>query len=67
MLMPTAKARPLMCTHGVIRTIERETWLGLTDIETEHLHLLLCRIRSNLMLGTNRLLSTDLAGDSENA
>ena len=67
MLMPTAKARPLMCTHDVIRTIERETWLGLTDIETEHLHLLLCRIRSNLLLGTNRPSSADLAGDSKHA
>ena len=64
----TAKARPLIARiHDIIRTIQREAWPGLTDIETEHLHLLLCRIRSNLMLGTNRLLSTDLAGDSENA
>jgi MarR family transcriptional regulator, transcriptional regulator for hemolysin len=67
-LMPTAKARPLIaCIHDIIRTIQRETWLGLTDIETEHLHVLLCRIRTNLLLGTNRLLSADLAGNSENA
>ena len=67
MLMPTAKARPLMCTHGVIRTIERETWLGLTDIETEQLHVLLCRIRLNLLIGTNLPLPADLAGDCEHA
>ena len=64
----TAKARPLIaCIHDVIRTIPREAWPGLTDIETEHLKVLLCRIRSNLLLGTNRPLSADVAGDSEHA
>jgi MarR family transcriptional regulator for hemolysin len=64
----TAKARPLIaCIHDTIRTIQSEAWFGLTDIETEQLHVLLFRIRSNLLIGTNRRLSADLAGASEHA
>jgi MarR family transcriptional regulator, transcriptional regulator for hemolysin len=61
-LAPTAKARPLIaCIHDIITMIQREAWLDLSDIETEQLHGLLCRIRSNLLIGT------DLARDSEHA
>jgi MarR family transcriptional regulator, transcriptional regulator for hemolysin len=67
-LTPTAKARPLIARiHEINRTIQKEAWLGLSDIETSQLHVLLCRIRSNLLIGTNRPLSADLAGDAENA
>jgi DNA-binding MarR family transcriptional regulator len=67
-LTPTAKARPLItCIHDIIRTIQREAWLGLSDIETEQLHGLLGRIRSNLLIGTNRPLPADLARASEHA
>jgi DNA-binding MarR family transcriptional regulator len=65
---PTAKARPLIaCIHDIIRTIQSEAWLGLSDTETNRLHVLLCRIRSNLLIGTNESLSADPAGDSEHA
>jgi DNA-binding MarR family transcriptional regulator len=64
----TAKARPLIaCIHDVIGTIQSEAWFGLTGIEIEQLHVLLFRIRSNLLIGTNRPLSPDLAGASEHA
>jgi MarR family transcriptional regulator, transcriptional regulator for hemolysin len=67
-LTPSVKARPIIaCIHDIIRTIQREAWLGLSDIETGQLHVLLCRIRSNLLIGTNRPLSADLAEESENA
>jgi MarR family transcriptional regulator for hemolysin len=67
-LMPTAKARPLIaCIHDVVRTIQREAWLGLSDVETEQLHVLLCRIRSNLLIGTSQPPSADPAEDHEHA
>jgi MarR family transcriptional regulator, transcriptional regulator for hemolysin len=64
----TAKARPVIaCIHDIIRTIQREVWRDLSAIETEQLHVLLCRIRSNLLIGMNRPLPADLAGGSEHA
>jgi MarR family transcriptional regulator, transcriptional regulator for hemolysin len=68
LLQPTAESRPLIaCIHDIIKTIQREAWLGLSAIETEQLHVLLCRIRTNLLIGTNRPLPADLAGASEHA
>jgi MarR family transcriptional regulator for hemolysin len=68
LLEPTAKARPLIAyIHDIITMIQREAWLGLSDIETEQLHRLLGRIRSNLLIGTNRPLPADLARASEHA
>jgi DNA-binding MarR family transcriptional regulator len=68
LLTPTAKARPLIaCIHDIIRTIQSEAWFGLSDTETNQLHTLLCRIRSNLLIGTKQLLSADPARDSEHA
>jgi len=68
LLEPTAKARPLIAyIHDIITMIQREAWLGLSDIETEQLHGLLGRIRSNLLIGTNRPLPADLAEASEHA
>jgi MarR family transcriptional regulator, transcriptional regulator for hemolysin len=64
----TAKARPLIaCIHDITRTIQSEASRGLTDIETEQLHVLLSRIRSNLSIGSNGTPSADLAGDSQHA
>jgi MarR family transcriptional regulator for hemolysin len=68
LLAPTAKARPLIaCIHDIIRMIQSEAWLGLSNTETNQLHVLLCRIRSNLLVGTNQPLSADSARDSEHA
>jgi MarR family transcriptional regulator, transcriptional regulator for hemolysin len=68
LLRPTAKARHLIaCSYDIIRTIQSEAWLGLSDTETNHLRALLCRIRSNILVGTNQPLSADPAGDSEDA
>jgi DNA-binding MarR family transcriptional regulator len=68
LLTPTAKARPLIaCIHDIIRTIRSEVWFGLSAIETNQLHTLLCRIRSNLLIGTNQPLAADPARDSEDA
>jgi MarR family transcriptional regulator, transcriptional regulator for hemolysin len=67
-LTPTAKARPLIaCIHAIINTIQSEAWLGLSNTETNQLHALLSRIRSNLSVGTNQPLSADPARDSEHA
>jgi MarR family transcriptional regulator for hemolysin len=55
LLTPTAKALPLIaCIHDIIRMIQSEAWLGLSDTETNQLHMLLRRIRSNLLVGTNQ-------------
>jgi MarR family transcriptional regulator, transcriptional regulator for hemolysin len=68
LLTPTAKARPLIaCIHDIIRTIRSEAWFGLSDAETDQLHTLLCRMRSNLLIGTHRPLSADPVRDSEHA
>jgi MarR family transcriptional regulator, transcriptional regulator for hemolysin len=68
LITPTAKARPFIaCIHDIIRTIRSEAWLGLSDTETNQLHVLLCRIRSNLSVGTNQPLPDDPARDVENA
>lgn len=68
LLTPTAKARPLIaCIHEIIRTTQSEAWLGLSDTETNYLHALLCRMRSNLLVGANQPLSADPARDSEHA
>jgi MarR family transcriptional regulator, transcriptional regulator for hemolysin len=68
LLTPTAKARPLIaCIHDIIRTIQSEAPFGLSDIEINQLHTLLCRIRSNRLIGTNQPLSADPARDSEHA
>jgi MarR family transcriptional regulator, transcriptional regulator for hemolysin len=68
LLTPTAKARPLIaCIHDIIRTIQSEAWFGLSDTETNQLHTLLCRIRSNLLIGTNQPQAADPARDSEHA
>jgi MarR family transcriptional regulator, transcriptional regulator for hemolysin len=65
LLKPTAKARLLItCIHAIVGTIQSEAWIGLSDTETNQLHGLLCRIRSNLLIGTARSLSADLPGDS---
>jgi MarR family transcriptional regulator, transcriptional regulator for hemolysin len=67
-LTPTAKAQPLIaCIRDIIRMIENEACLGLSDIETNQLHVLLCRIRSNLSVGTNQPPPADPAWDSEHA
>jgi DNA-binding MarR family transcriptional regulator len=68
LLTPTAKAQPLIAyIHDIIRMIQSEAWLGLSDTEADQLHVLLCRIRSNLLVGTNQLLSADSAQNSEHA
>ena len=68
LLTLTAKARPLIaCIHDTFRTIESEVWLGLSDTETKQLRTLLCRIRSNLLVGANQPLSADPARGSEHA
>jgi MarR family transcriptional regulator, transcriptional regulator for hemolysin len=68
LLMPTAKAQPLIaCMHDIIKTIQKEAWLGLSDIETEQLRALLRRLRSNLLIGANMPLSADPARASEHA
>jgi hypothetical protein len=41
--------------------IQSEAWLGLSDSEADQLHVLLCRIRSNLLVGTNQPLFADSA------
>ena len=62
LLTPTAKAQPLIaCIHDIIRMIQSEAWLGLSDSEANQLHVLLCRIRSNLLVGTNQPLFADSA------
>ena len=67
-LTPTAKARPLIARiREVVRTIQKENWLGLSNAETVQLDALLGRIQSNLLIGTNRQTSADLAGNSEHA
>jgi MarR family transcriptional regulator, transcriptional regulator for hemolysin len=66
LLTPTAKAQPLIaCIRDIIRMIESEARRGLTDTETNQLHVLLCRIRSNLSAGTNGPLPAEPARDSE--
>jgi MarR family transcriptional regulator for hemolysin len=68
LLMPTAKARALIARiHDIISTTQSDAWLGLSDTETQQLHALLRRIRSNLLPGTNHQLSADPARDSEHA
>jgi DNA-binding MarR family transcriptional regulator len=68
LLTPTAKARPLIaCIHDIIRTIQSEAWFGLSDTEINQLRTLLCRIRSNLLIGANKPLSADPARNSEHA
>jgi MarR family transcriptional regulator for hemolysin len=68
LLTPTAKAGPIIaCIHDIIRTIQSEVWLGLSDTETKQLHSLLGRIRSNLLIRTNQPRSADAALDSEHA
>jgi MarR family transcriptional regulator, transcriptional regulator for hemolysin len=68
LLTPTAKARPIIaCIHDIIRTIKSEAWLGLSDTEINQLYTLLCRIRSNLLIGTNQPLAADPARDCEHA
>jgi MarR family transcriptional regulator for hemolysin len=68
LLMPTAKARPLIAwIHDIIRTTQSEAWLGLSETQTDLLHTLLCRMRSNLLIGTHQPLSADPARDSEHA
>jgi MarR family transcriptional regulator for hemolysin len=68
LLAPTAKARPLIAwIHDIIRTTQSETWLGLSDTETDQLHTLLCQVRSNLLIGTHQPLSADPTQDSEHA
>jgi MarR family transcriptional regulator for hemolysin len=65
LLAPTAKAQPLnACIHDIIRTIQSEAWLGLSDTEINQVHVLLCWIRSNLLVGTNQPLSADSARNS---
>ena len=66
LLAPTAKAQPLIaCIHDIIRMIQNEARLGLSDTEINQLHVLLCWIRSNLLVGTNRPLSADSARNSQ--
>ena len=68
LLTPTAKAVPLIaCIHDIIRMIQSEAWLGLSDTEINQLHMLLRRIRSNLLVGTNQPLPADPAQDPEHA
>jgi DNA-binding MarR family transcriptional regulator len=68
LLTPTAKARPLIaCIHDIIRTIQSEVRLGLSDTDTKQLHALLGRIRSNLLIRMNRPPSADPVLDSEHA
>jgi MarR family transcriptional regulator for hemolysin len=68
LLTPTAKARPLIaCIHDIVRTIQSKAWLGLSDNEINQLDTLLCRMRSNLLIGTHQPLSADPARDSEHA
>jgi MarR family transcriptional regulator for hemolysin len=68
LLTPTAKARPLIaCIHEIIRTIQSEARLGLSDTETKQLHALLGRIRSNLLICMDQPRSADPAPDSEHA
>ena len=66
LLTPTAKAQPLIaCIHDIIRMIQNEAWLGVSDTEINPQHMLLCWIRSNLLVGTNQPLSADSARNSE--
>jgi DNA-binding MarR family transcriptional regulator len=66
LLAPTAKAQPLIaCIHDIIRMIQNEAWLGVSDTEINQQHMLLCWIRSNLLVGTNQPLSADSARNSE--
>jgi MarR family transcriptional regulator for hemolysin len=68
LLTLTAKAQPLIARiHDIVRTIQSEARLGLSDIETKQLHALLGRIRSNLLIRMNRPRSADPALDSEHA
>jgi MarR family transcriptional regulator, transcriptional regulator for hemolysin len=68
LLTPTAKARPLIaCIHDIIRTIQSEASFGLSDTKINQLHTLLCRIRSNLLIGTKQPLSADPARNFEHA
>ena len=56
------KAQPLIAyIHDIIRMIQSEAWHGLSDTEADQLHVLLCRIRSNLLVGTNQPLFADSA------
>ncbi len=49
LLAPTAKALPLIaCIYELAGRIEREAQVGLSDAEATQVHVLLCRIRSNL-------------------
>jgi hypothetical protein len=45
--------------------IQSEAWLGLSDTEINQLHVLLCWMRSNLLVGTNQPLSADSARNSQ--
>jgi DNA-binding MarR family transcriptional regulator len=68
LLTLTAKAWSLIVNiHDTFRTIESEVWLGLSDTETKQLRALLCRIRSNLLVGANQPLPADPAGCSGHA
>jgi DNA-binding MarR family transcriptional regulator len=68
LLTPTGKAQPLIASiHDIIGMIQSEAWLGLSDIEASQLHVLLWRIRSNLLAGTNQPLPADPERDSEHA
>ncbi len=68
LLTPTAKAQPLIaCIRDFIRMIETEAWLGLSSTEINQLYLLLCRLRSNLLIGPNQTLSADPAQDPDHA
>jgi MarR family transcriptional regulator, transcriptional regulator for hemolysin len=68
LLTPTDKARPLIaCIHDIIRTIQSEAWFGLSDTETNQLHTLFCRMRSNLVIGMDQPPAADPARDSEHA
>ena len=63
---PTAKAQPLIaCIRDIIRMIQSEAWLGLSDTEITQLHVLLSWIWSNLLVGTTQPLSADSARNSE--
>jgi DNA-binding MarR family transcriptional regulator len=68
LLTPTAKAQPLIaCIRDIVRMIESEARLGLSDNDTNQLHMLLCRMRSNLSVGTHQPLPAYPAQDSEHA
>jgi DNA-binding MarR family transcriptional regulator len=66
LVTPTAKAQPLIASiHDIVRLIQSEAWLDLSDTETSQLHALLCRIRSNLLVGTKQSLPANPPRDAE--